>query len=208
MTALALRRLADVMSSHRILVSRSFGAAFFAVVLMMESGHEGSLVSTALFLIGLFLVAIATVGRLWCSLYISGYKDSQLITAGPYSICRNPLYFFSFLGFAGIGFATETFTLGIALGLLFLMGYPAVVQREEEVLRARFGAEFETYCARTPRFVPNLARFNEPETYLVNPRLFRRTMVDVVWFVWFVGIIEFVEALHEYRYFEPLIHLP
>lgn len=208
MTTLAPRRFADIISSHRILVSRSFGVLFFAVVLTMESLHEGSLVSTTLFLIGLFLVAIATVGRLWCSLYISGYKDSQLITTGPYSICRNPLYFFSFLGFAGIGFATETLTLGMALGLLFLMGYPAVVQREEEVLRARFGAEFETYCARTPRFVPNLARFNEPETYLVNPRLFRRTMVDVVWFVWFVGIIEFVEALHEYHYFEPLLHLP
>ena len=208
MTAIARRRLADAVSSHRILVSRTFGVAFFAVVLSMEGMHEGSLVSTALFMIGLMLVAIATVGRLWCSLYISGYKDSQLITTGPYSICRNPLYFFSFLGFAGIGFATETFTLGIALSLLFVMGYPAVVNREEEVLRSRFGAEFEKYCARTPRFIPNLANFNEPETYLVNPRLFRRTMGDVIWFVWFVGIVEVVEALHEDHYFKPLIWLP
>jgi len=91
---------------------------------------------------------------------------------------------------------------------LFLMGYPAVVNREEEVLRSRFGAEFEQYCARTPRFIPNLAGFNEPETYLVNPKLFRRTMGDVIWFVWFVGIVELVEALHEYRYFKPLIWLP
>lgn len=208
LAAAVLQRLADAFSSHRILVSRIFGAVFFAVVLTTTSIQEGSIVSTILFLTGLVLVGIATVGRLWCSLYISGYKDSQLITAGPYSICRNPLYFFSFLGFAGIGFATETFTLGIALALAFLMAYPAVVDREENLLRSRFGPEFERYCARTPRFIPDFAKLNEPDTYLVNPKLFRRTMGDVVWFVWFVGIIELVEALHEYHYFEPLIRLP
>ena len=48
MIAIARRRLADAVSSHRILVSRTFGVAFFAVVLSMEGMHEGSLVSTAL----------------------------------------------------------------------------------------------------------------------------------------------------------------
>lgn len=208
MAADVLQRLANAVASNRIVVSRGFGIAFFLVVLMMEGLHEGTILSTILFLIGLVLVAIATVGRLWCSLYISGYKDSQLITTGPYSICRNPLYFFSFLGFTGIGFATETFTLGLALSLIFLIAYPPVVNHEEDVLRSRFGPEFDRYCAQTPRFFPNVAKFNEPDTYLVNPKLFRRTMGDVIWFVWFVGIIELVEALHELHYFEPIIWLP
>lgn len=207
MVTTALHRLSEAISSNRIVVSRLFGVAFFAVVLITESIHEGSIVSTILFLTGLVLVGMATVGRLWCSLYISGYKDSQLITTGPYSICRNPLYFFSFLGFVGIGFATETFSLGLGLGLIFLAAYPAVVKREEALLRSRFGPEFERYCARVPRFIPRVANFTEPDTYVVNPRLFRRTMGDVVWFVWFVGVIEFVEALHEYHYFEPLIRM-
>lgn len=202
------RQLAEVVSSHRILVSRVFGIVFFLTVLVMESTHEGSIISAVLFLIGLVLVGIATVGRLWCSLYISGYKDSQLITTGPYSISRNPVYFFSLLGFAGIGFATETVTLGFGLTLIILIGYPPVIKREEELLRSRFGAGFDEYCARTPQFIPNLAKFNEPDTYLVNPKLFRRTMGDVVWFIWFIGIIEFVEALHVYHFFEPIIWLP
>lgn len=203
-----LQRLADTIASHRILISRGFGVVFFAVVLITESFHEGSIVSAILFLSGLVLIGIATVGRLWCSLYISGYKDSQLITTGPYSVCRNPLYVFSILGFAGIGFTTETFTLGLAPSLVFLMAYAPVVNREEQLLRLRFGPDFERYCARTPRFTPNFARFNEPDTYVVNPKLFRRTMGDVIWFLWLVGIIEFVEALHEYHYLEPLIRLP
>lgn len=199
---------AHYFATHRLRVSRIFAVAFFLVVLAMESAHEGSLVSTILFLLGLLLVGVATVGRLWCSLYISGHKNTELITTGPYSMSRNPLYFFSLLGFAGIGFASETFTLGLALALAMLAGYPAVIRQEEAVLRERFGAEFAAYCARVPRFLPRLSACVEPETYTVNPRLFRRSMLDVVWFIWFVGILEFVEALHEYHYVQPLIHLP
>jgi protein-S-isoprenylcysteine O-methyltransferase Ste14 len=199
---------AQYFATHRLRVSRIFAIAFFLVVLAMESAHEGSLVSTALFLLGLLLVGVATVGRLWCSLYISGHKNAELITTGPYSLSRNPLYFFSLLGFAGIGFASETVTLGAVLAAAMLIGYPAVIRQEEAVLRERFGAEFEAYCARVPRFLPKLSAYVEPETYTVNPRLFRRSMLDVVWFIWFVGILEFVEALHEYHYVQPLIHLP
>jgi protein-S-isoprenylcysteine O-methyltransferase Ste14 len=199
---------AQYFATHRLLVSRAFAAVFFLVLLAMESMHEGSLVSTALFLTGLVLVGIATVGRLWCSLYISGHKNEALISAGPYSLSRNPLYVFSLLGFAGIGFASETFTLGIVLVVAMLAGYPAVIRQEEAVLRQRFGAAFEDYCARVPRFLPRLSGYAEPESYVVNPRLFRRTMFDVVWFIWFVGIVEVVEALHEYHYIKPFIHLP
>jgi protein-S-isoprenylcysteine O-methyltransferase Ste14 len=198
---------AQYFATHRLLVSRIFALAFILTVLAAESAHEGNLVSTGLFLAGLVLVGIATVGRLWCSLYISGHKNEALITTGPYSLSRNPLYGFSLLGFAGIGFASETFTLGIVLIVAMLIGYPAVIRQEEAVLRARFGAAFEDYCARVPRFLPKLSGYVEPETYVVNPRLFRRTMFDVVWFVWFVGIVEVVEALHEYHYVKPLIHL-
>lgn len=199
---------AQFFSTHRIVVSRVFALVFFGIILTMEPAYEGTLVSTGLFLMGLVLVGIATVGRLWCSVYISGHKDAQLITAGPYSISRNPLYFFSMLGFAGIGFATETFTLGIALTLLFLAGYPAVIRREEAFLRSRFGAAFDAYCARTPRFFPALSRLSEPDRVTVDARLFRRTMTDVVWFVWLVGIIELVEALHELHFVEPWITIP
>lgn len=200
-------RLADYVATHRVFLSRVFAFVFFVTVLMMESRHEGTLVSAVLFMFGLSLVAVATIGRLWCSLYISGYKDSRLITTGPYSMCRNPLYFFSLLGFAGIGFATETVTLGLVLGLAIPLGYPPVIRREERILREKFGEEFEDYRARTPLLIPRLSLFREPGEYAVNPKLFRRTMFDVVWFVWFVGIIEFVEALHTTKVFEPVFYL-
>jgi len=188
--------LATFLQNHRILVSRVFAALLIVVVLSMESRQEGTLTATVLFMSGLVLIGIATVGRLWCSLYISGYKDNELITVGPYSVSRNPLYFFSFLGFVGVGLATETITLAVVLTVFFAIVYPFVIRGEERVLRTKFGAKFDDYCARVPRFIPNPAAYVEPPTWVVDTRRFRRTMVDVVWFVWLAALLELVEAIH------------
>jgi len=200
--------VAAFISSNRILVSRGFAIAFFLLLLVTESAQEGSIVSAILFLSGLVLVGVTTVGRLWCSLYISGYKNSELITSGPYSVTRNPLYFFSFLGFTGIGLSTETVALSLGFVLAFALVYPVIIRSEERFLRDKFGRVFADYCARTPRFFPNLRALHEPERYVVNPRQFRNTMGDVLWFVWLVGVIELVEALHEYHILAPLLRLP
>ena len=65
--------------------------------------------ASLLFMVGVFMLAMGSLGRMWCSLYIAGYKNKKLVTAGPYSMTRNPLYFFSMLGFIGFGFLTKTF---------------------------------------------------------------------------------------------------
>ena len=96
----------------RLPVSRlaSDAAVFFLLFSTnhWEIGGEG--VATGLFTLGMFLVAIGSLGRMWCSLYIAGYKDQVLITQGPYSLTRNPLYFFNVFGALGVGFCTATFT--------------------------------------------------------------------------------------------------
>ena len=200
--------LVAFVEDHRILLSRLFACAFFAVLLSMESRLEGTIAAPALFMTGLVLVAIATVGRLWCSLYISGHKDSELVTVGPYSVTRNPLYFFSFLGFMGVGLATETVTLAVAITGFFAILYPIIIRREERFLHLKFGAAFADYVGRVPRFFPAFSRFLEPESWVVDTRLFRRTMLDVVWFVWLVALIELVEAIHELGIIKPWIALP
>lgn len=182
--------------------------AFFLVVLLTDSAQEGTFIAPLLFFTGLALVGVATVGRLWCSLYISGQKNSELVTVGPYSVTRNPLYFFSFLGFVGVGLATETFTLGIAFCIFFGLMYPVIIRREEAFLRGRFAEAFDAYCARTPRFLPRFTLYSEPASWSVDTRLFRHTMFDVVWFVWLVAVVELVEALHEYGLVKAWISLP
>ena len=193
-----LARLASAMLAHRIACSRIWLATFIVLLLVTRSMHDGSFTSDALLILGIVLVGVAMVGRVWCLLYISGYKDSQLVTTGPYSICRNPLYLFSLLGMAGVGFASETFTLGLLFPAVFLAGYVGVVRREEDKLRKQFGLRFEAYCSSTPRFLPRLAGLVEPATYEVSPRVFRRSLGDVVWFVWCLGLVQLVVSLHEH----------
>lgn len=201
--------VAGFVAAHRIGASRVFAVAFFAVALATASAHEDSVTSAALFVFGIALAGLASVGRLWCGLYISGYKNAELITTGPYSMCRNPLYMFSILGFAGVGFASETFTLGVVLLAAALMLYPLVIAHEEASLRQRFGERFERYCRETPRrLLPRPSDLREPDTYTVDPRRFRRAMLDALWFVWLAALLEIVEALHELHIVEPLWRLP
>ena len=44
-------------------------------------------------ILGFILVVFGSFGRIWASLYIEGNKTKNLITAGPFSMVRNPLYF-------------------------------------------------------------------------------------------------------------------
>ena len=153
--------------------------------------------SDYLFLIGITMAGMATVGRLWCSLYICGYKTNKLISVGPYSLCRNPLYFFSLLGGIGVGLATETLTVTLLILAAFLLYYPFMIRAEEKKLRKIHGDEFDRYVKNTPRFWPSFALLNEPEEYTVRPKLLRKRVFDALWFIWLIGILEIIEALHE-----------
>ena len=62
---MVLNNAASFFATHRILVSRLFGLAFLLLVLATESAHDGRALEPVLFLAGLVLVGIATVGRLW-----------------------------------------------------------------------------------------------------------------------------------------------
>lgn len=154
-------------------------------------------VSFLLFAVGVTLVAIASLGRMWCSLYIAGYKDKKLITSGPYSLCRNPLYFFSLIGVVGVGFSSETVSFPVIFLVLFSLYYPFVIRGEESRLEEYFGAAYEDYKSRVPAFFPRLSSFQEPAQFTVNPGVYRRHMFSALWFVWIVGILEFMEGLRE-----------
>jgi protein-S-isoprenylcysteine O-methyltransferase Ste14 len=169
------------------------------IILFTGSKWEETLiVSDILFVIGVVLVGIATVGRLWCSVYISGYKVKNLITTGPYSMCRNPLYFFSLLGSVGIGLATETFTIPAIISISFALYYPHVIKKEENRLATAHKEKFENYYKRIPKFIPSFSSYIEPEEYVIKPRILRKRFFDSLWFVWILGFLEIIEALHEH----------
>ena len=121
----------SIFEKYRMVLSRIAAALVLFFLFTTQSYWEtrNEALTVALFFMGMILVAIASLGRMWCSLYIAGYKDDRLVTDGPYSICRNPLYFFSMIGVLGIGCATETVTFPLVFIILFALYYPFVVKK-------------------------------------------------------------------------------
>jgi protein-S-isoprenylcysteine O-methyltransferase Ste14 len=85
---------------------------------------------------------------------ISNSESGRLITEGIYSRVRNPRYLeFLLLSFVYVAFANYS-----GAWILYLLTFPAihaVVLLEEPELRERFGAEYEEYCRRVPRYIPS-----------------------------------------------------
>lgn len=83
-------------------------------------------------------------------------EAAVLNTRGPYARVRNPLYAGNFLLVLGLlCVAHDPWLYGLGLGF-FAIQYAFIVHAEEAFLRERFGAEFDAYAARVPRWVPGL----------------------------------------------------
>jgi hypothetical protein len=81
-------------------------------------------------------------------------KHEALSTSGPYAWTRNPLYFGSMLLAAGFLIATASWIAALVAALYVAVFYPGVMRREEEELRAEYGAAFDEYAQRVPSFWP------------------------------------------------------
>jgi len=183
----------------RTLISLIFGLVLGAVLLFGESAWESShIIEEGLMLSACIMASVGAFGRVWCSLYIAGYKNSKLVQDGPYSMTRNPLYFFSFIGAVGVAMATESFSVPILVAIVFALYYPTIIKKESLRLAEIFGDEYKDYCARVPKFFPKFSLLNNGITsYTVNPKIFTRSIFDAFWFIWFIGICEFIGGLHQ-----------
>jgi protein-S-isoprenylcysteine O-methyltransferase Ste14 len=193
----------------RIHTTRVLIVLLIALVVISGSAWEVRcpILSTALFTVGCIMATLGVVGRLWCALYIGGYKTKQLITVGPYSISRNPLYFFSLIGSVGVGLSSETFTIAAILVVGFLLIYPKVIWAEEARLRQDHGSAFDEYARRTPRFFPRWSLLIEPDEYVTRPVKFRRHALSAMWFIWIILLLDIIENLQEMGILKPLFML-
>jgi len=95
-------------------------------------------------------------------------KHEALATAGPYAWTRNPLYLGSLLLGAGFLLAAASWIAAAVAALYLGVFYPGVMRREEEELRAEYGASFDEYARRVPLFWPRAPRGAAAEPFSWN----------------------------------------
>ena len=172
--AAALRRV----QLRRKLVLAGVIVAFVGAAAVTRPLSEGGVWEAALATAGLAAIVAAIVGRGWCSLYIGGRKTREIVTRGPYSVSRNPLYLFSFLAAFGVGAQTGSLVLSAAAVLLTFVVFRQTVLREEAWLRAAFGAEYDRYLSDTPRFWPRWSSWRDEPRLEISPARFVTTVLD------------------------------
>ena len=157
---------------------------------------------------GVAMIVICIVGRAWCSLYIGGRKKAEIVDKGPYSISRNPLYIFSFMGAFGVGAQTGVFSLAVLYLLIAVLVFHFTIKREEAWLSAAFGQSYRDYCARTPRFGPDFSKWQDEEVLDVRPRFFLITLRDGLIFLLAIPLFSAIEALQQGGWIETVLRLP
>jgi protein-S-isoprenylcysteine O-methyltransferase Ste14 len=129
--------------------------------------------------VGFVCVALACLGRIWCSVFIAGHKDEKLIASGPYALCRHPLYALSILGAFGLGLTSRSILLCAATVLLVAALVVYAASCEEQFLADSFPEAFKTYVEATPnKWWPRFAAYALPDHLDVKPAIFWKALVD------------------------------
>jgi protein-S-isoprenylcysteine O-methyltransferase Ste14 len=156
---------------------------------------------------GVIALVVAIVGRAWCSLYIGGRKKSEIVDCGPYSVSRNPLYVFSFLGAFGMGAQTGSLMLAGLFTAIAVAVFLATVRREEAWLLGTFGEDYRRYLDSTPRFWPRWSGWRDAPGLTVAPEYFLTTLRDGSAMLLAVPLFWVITALHQLHLLVPAFRL-
>lgn len=122
-------------------------------------------------LFGAFLALVALLWFVWIHRSLGSnlsvrlqIKDSQkLVTDGPYRLIRHPMYTAFYVLHIAVFFLTANWFIGAT----WLAGLTVIillrVKREEVMLLARFGDQYNSYMQRTGRFLPRIG-FKDPKS--------------------------------------------
>ncbi|CDM62347.1 MULTISPECIES: methyltransferase family protein [Rhizobium] len=182
--------------------------AFFVLVSLSRPLYAGTALHELFENIGVVLVIAGVLGRLWSTLYIGHRKNRHLITTGPYSITRNPLYVSSMLAILGVGLMIGSALITAIFVPIFFLLFAYTARRESEYLSSKFGSAYDDYAARTPFFVPNplLMKIDAEVTFRTSAlyTAFR----DALFLVALIPLCELLEYLHNERYLRAVFYIP
>ncbi|MFC3570597.1 isoprenylcysteine carboxylmethyltransferase family protein [Paracoccus sp. TOH] len=187
---------AAVNQKIRINILRLSGLALLPAILVINPvfgldgfGHE------TIESLGILLLLTGVLGRFWSILYVGGAKNRHVMRDGPYSMTRNPLYFFSTVAATGIGLMFGAVSLALLIGGTVGLVLWITARREAGFLSQRFGTEYDAYAARTPFFLPDPRLCRTGRTVRFDTTTLRRNLFDALVFLSFIPIVELVDQV-------------
>jgi len=200
--------MGDYQHARRMVLAVLVVLLFAALLFGQSTFPPDTPVHETLEMFGVLLIFLGVVGRLWSTLYIGGRKSAEVVTGGPYSITRNPLYVFSSVAAAGVGAQIGSITAMIGFGLLCAGAFQVVIRHEEKFLKQALGAPYQAYLAKVPRFFPNLSLYQEGDTGSFKPRLLLTTLLDGLVFLVALPVFETIDGAQQSGILPVLFRLP
>ena len=156
------------------------------IILLLVFGESKALTAT----LGLFLITFGELFRIYSVAFIgtvsrtrSHSTGQKLITSGPFSYVRNPLYVGNFGITAGVALFGGVIWIFVATVLLFALQYYFIVRFEEDLLLERFGEEYAEFMRTTPRWVPahlpKLETIEWPDSFSHSLKSENRTLTTI-----------------------------
>ncbi len=192
----------------RIVAARVLATAIVALLLFSAPAYVQTAPWDELGLaLGFLAVIVSAFGRVWTAHFIAGRKNQTVVREGPYSICRNPLYLFSFFAVIGVSLAAQSLLIGALLMVAFVLTHYPTILREEGFLLDRFGDEFRHYMDTTPRWIPALGAYQKSEEMQVNTRAFERALLDCTLIILAFGGVVLIDWLQAAGWLPVLIRV-
>lgn len=146
---------------------RSFTPIPFIFALLYFASPTWSAVA-----IGVPFIVIGEFLRIWAVGYAGASTRARtlgaardLVTTGPYSYVRNPLYLGNFLLSFGVCLVANVYWLVAILIVGYFSQYLPIIALEEAYLLESCGQVYQSYRERVPRFLPRFHLYPNPSTH-------------------------------------------
>ena len=131
----------------------------FLLLVILPQDFTPGLLQTSVAILGIFLseaLRLWSVGYAGSATRTRGDSVPQLVHAGPYRHVRNPLYVANIVMYTSAGVVFGFSGLSVLIFLFSAVEYIFIVAFEEETLLMTFGADYENFCEKVPRWFPSL----------------------------------------------------
>jgi protein-S-isoprenylcysteine O-methyltransferase Ste14 len=150
----------DFVFKHRDVLPVPFIILAILILIFTKPTFTSFYERLILFTVGGMILVTGEAIRIWAVGYSGSTTRSKnliadkLVTEGPYSIIRNPLYAGNFLITLGFALIANALIIVPIVIVYFIVEYYPIIRREEYFLSEKFGDAYTQYLKTVPCFFP------------------------------------------------------